>query len=232
MLQKGTILIPVEKFKNPNTFLVSLFVLPDDSKCRQIVEGEISPNAFQVRAKRVSIRLELMHDELSYLALRISIPIIIIIAIILFSCIGLKIRFKEKFQNNTPLLDATTTESTQAAGGTYLPHRGTYLPHRGSNLSHRGTYLPHRGSNLSHRGTYLPHSVAYIPPRCTYLPPRGTYLPHRGSLEGACLARPYTRFYPDLTAVNREYSGFVLFFKNLIFIDCNTLGRLFHMKTA
>ena len=160
MLQKGTILIPVEKFKNPNTFLVSLFVLPDDSKCRQIVEGEISPNAFQVRAKRVSIRLELMHDELSYLALRISIPIIIIIAIILFSCIGLKIRFKEKFQNNTPLLDATTTESTQAAGGTYLPHRGTYLPHR--------------GSNLSHRGTYLPHSVAYIPPRCTYLPPRGT----------------------------------------------------------
>ena len=218
MLQKGTILIPVEKFKNPNTFLVSLFVLPDDSKCRQIVEGEISPNAFQVRAKRVSIRLELMHDELSYLALRISIPIIIIIAIILFSCIGLKIRFKEKFQNNTPLLDATTTESTQAAGGTYLPHRGTYLPHR--------------GSNLSHRGTYLPHSVAYIPPRCTYLPPRGTYLPHRGSLEGACLARPYTRFYPDLTAVNREYSGFVLFFKNLIFIDCNTLGRLFHMKTA
>ena len=218
MLQKGTILIPVEKFKNPNTFLVSLFVLPDDSKCRQIVEGEISPNAFQVRAKRVSIRLELMHDELSYLALRISIPIIIIIAIILFSCIGLKIRFKEKFQNNTPLLDATTTESTQAAGGTYLPHRGTYLPHR--------------GSNLSHRGTYLPHSVAYIPPRCTYLPPRGTYLPHRGSLEGACLARPYTRFYPDLTAVNREYSGFVLFFENLIFIDCNTLGRLFHMKTA
>ena len=105
-LQKGTLTFRPKKFISKKSFFVSIFVTPDDSKCHLVTdlgknltsnnfENSTQENSFE-RRKTVSIRLSKMSSEFHEYALPIFLPLIIILAIIVFSAVLFCFKFYQE----------------------------------------------------------------------------------------------------------------------------------------